>query len=620
MIIRKSAIQTKSEKMAQQRQLPPVITAHAAKSVSPQRKEMLRDEIDQGLYREEGSGVGYTFGSGRTAAGNVTMMSTPIKKTAQTSPGSGSPTTLGPSGYRGNGGTVRQIPEIYPPLWLTSNLNLPRDRATINAWSRAFFALNPVVRNAILLHSTYPISKMEIKCENKEVQDFFNNMAEEIELENICVQVAQEYWGLGESFIYAQLDEIHKKWSRLIIQNPDYIQVQHSISAGEPMISLRPDENLKRIVNSPKPSDVQQRKFLDPNIINYVKKGENIPLNNFYVSHLAMNLSPYDMRGTGLITSCFRQLMLFDIMREAKFHQAYNLINPITLIKVGNENYKPAPADLEYWRELFENAQNDKDFKIISHEGVTIERIGAQGGIIDISGDITQLLKEIYIGLLIPQVIMDGGGDVTYANGGVTLDVLRQRYFSFRNLLTLWLRRKIFAPISKLNGFYEKEGGVNKLIVPQVSFSRMSLFDTNDYIQSLMQLSKPSGEGGQKDVSRKTLFVSLGLDFEEEKRNVKQEMIDEIIAEKEKAALSAMSLDELKTLTVDSDIKEAPGQPLPGEEGAPGEEGGGGLPGMDLGGLGAPPQMPSGGGVGGGETSPAPAPKPAAAPTPPAGK
>src|SRR5690606_3962600 len=32
------------------------------------------------------------------------------------------------SSFRGVSNTVQQVPELYSPLWLNSNLNLPRDR------------------------------------------------------------------------------------------------------------------------------------------------------------------------------------------------------------------------------------------------------------------------------------------------------------------------------------------------------------------------------------------------------------------------------------------------------------------------------------------------------------
>ncbi len=612
---------TKTERFLGNRHSAPVASDHMSKVVSQYRREIMQEEVARGDFREKGS-TGYDLPRGyeeniKTSASNVVSNYSGFRKFGTSfSPGAG--TGAGAGSYRGSGGSLRQIPEIYSPLWLNSNLNLPRDRATINAWSRAFFALNPIVHNAISLHSTYPISKLSIKCKDERIQAFFEDMIEETNLMNICVQIAQEYWLLGEAFVYAELDERSAKWSRFLIQNPDYMVVKHSVVAGEPILSLRPDENLKRIVTSNRPSDIQQRQRLDQSIIEHVKRGENIPLSNFYASHLARRISPYETRGTGLVVSCFRHLMLFDKLRESKFSQADNMVNPLTLVKIGGagENYKPTPVDLEAWRQVFEEAQYDKDFKIFTHDAVTVERVGHNAGIIDISNDITQLLKEIYIGLMVPQVLMDGGADVTYANGGVTLDVLRQRYMQFRNMLSSWLRRKVFAPISKINDFYEREGGQKVLVVPEVEWNHMSLFDAGDYIQTLVQMAQ--GQGADKKVSVQTVYRSLGLDWEDEVRKMKVESIQDAINEKEKAALAAIPLTELRSLGPDDPIDEPEETPLPGEAppGGPGEEGGGGLPGLP--GLGPPPggpppAPPTGGGGGGAPEGGAP---PEAAPPP----
>lgn len=562
------------------------VSSNMARSVSQYRRDVLEEEVATGKFHSDGNNTQQVthdpFAPSR--AGFVTSNA----KSGLSKFGSISGTGGG-TGYRGSGGTLRQSPDIYSPLWLNSNLNLPRDRATINAWSRAFFALNGLVQNAISLHSTYPISKLNIKCKNPEVEKFFADMIEEIDLMNICVQIAQEYWILGEAFVYAELDENNRKWSRLLIQNPDYIVVQRSVVADEPIISLRPDDNLQRICKSNRPTDIQQRQKLDKSIIEHVKRGENIPLSNFYVSHLARRINPYDVRGTGLIVSSFRQLMLFDKMREAKFAQADNMINPLTLVKIGGEDYKPSPTDLDAWRQVFEEAQNDKDFKIFTHDKVTVERVGHNGGIIDISGDITQLIKEIFIGLLVPSVLMDGGADTTYANGSVALDVLRQRYMQFRNMLTIWLRRKIFAPISKINDFYEYVDQKKVLIVPDIEWNHMSLFDMGDYITTLKELATAE----KKHASYQTLYRSLGLSYEDEVQKMRKEEIDEIIRTKEKQALEAMSLNELRALGPSDEIQEAVESPLPGEKTTPvpgEEESGGGPPPPDMG---APPPPPS---------------------------
>lgn len=536
--------------------LPPEISPFLYKHVSQYRKEGLEQEMLSGKFREVGAQP-EQLGMVKTTAGLVHR----VKSAALSADPSG-------DNWRGNGNTVKQLPEVYSPLWLNSNLNFPRDRATVNAWCRSYFALNPIVRNAISLHSTYPISKLTIKCKNAKHQQFFETMAEEIGLMNLCVQVAQEYWTLGEAFVYGELDERAGKWSRLLIQNPDYMVVKRSVVAGEPIISLRPDENLRRICVGNKPSDVQQREQLDRSIIEHVKRGENIPLSNFYVSHLANKISPYEVRGTSLITGVFKQLMLMDRIRESKFAQTDDMINPLRIFKVGGgvSQYQPTPADLEGWRHVIEDASSDKNFKLITHDGFTVETVGAGAGIYDTGADITQLIKEMYIGLMVPSVLMDGGGDITYANGGVALDALKSRYFSFRNYLTDWLRRKIFAPIAKINNFYEVVDGKKILQVPDVDWNHMSLFDTNDYIAQLVTLAtaSPSPKG-----SIQTLYKSLGLEYEDEQRKMRREAIDAAILAKEVASLQTMSLTDLRALTDESEIKESKEGPLPGEVQSP---------------------------------------------------
>lgn len=47
----------------------------------------------------------------------------------------------------------------------------------------------------------------------------------------------------------------------------------------------------------------------------------------------------------------------------------------ITLVKVGSDEYLPTTEDLNAWREVFESASKDPDFKIFTHKDVNIEVI-----------------------------------------------------------------------------------------------------------------------------------------------------------------------------------------------------------------------------------------------------
>ena len=420
-----------------------------------------------------------------------------------------------------NRGVDRAIPEIYSPLFQVANLNLPRDRMTMNAWNRNFFDTHPIVRNAITLHATYPISKINVKCKHRKVEQFFNDMAERIDLFDAIAGVAFEFWKMGEAFPYAELDETNGIWSSIVIQNPDYVTVKKSGVSNVPIISLRPDEILKKIVTSNHPADVKLRQQIPDNIIHHIRKNEPIPLDNFNVSHLKMLSSPYDVRGTSVIVSCYKDLMLYDKLRECKFAQADSLVNPITLISVGGSGegeFHPTDAQLEAYRQIFEEAQWDKDFKIITHAAVKVERVGASGAILDTQNDFNFIRENLYAGLMVPKSIMDTEG-TAYASASVGLEVLRTRYITFRNMLEKWLEKKIFAPISQIQGFFEYKNKEKVLIVPEIDWNHINLYDLNDYVQALAPYVE------KNRVSMHTLYRSLGLNWEEEQRLVREEMV-----------------------------------------------------------------------------------------------
>ncbi len=469
-------------------------------------------------------------------------------------------------------------PDVYSPLYQLANMNLPRDRVTMNAWNRIFYDTMPMVRNCINLHSSYPISKINISSKSKKVQQFFSEMAEKIDLYSLVYGVALEYWKNGEVFCYGELDRDHGTWKRMTVLNPDYVTVKKSPIGDDVFISLRPDASLQRIIASNHPEDMKIKKKIPQHVLDCVRKGYNIPLNNLNVSHLKLLSSPYDIRGTSIIVSIYKDLMLYDQLRESKFAQAANMINPRTLVKLGGEDYKPTQADIEAFRQIFEEAQYDKDYTLVTHNGVTVEKIGNSGAIVDIASDIELIMNNIYAGLMVPKSLIEHES-VSYASSSIGLEVLRQRYDMFRNMLKKWLELKVFAPICELQDFFEYVDGEKRLEVPTVDFNNMNLYDMNDYITNIATFV------GNKQVSVQTLYRTLGLSYEEEGRRLKEEAINFAIRTKEEQILAGMRLSELLTLDPDKSITE------PAEDTAVPQapEEAMGLPGMDMPGMGGPP-------------------------------
>jgi hypothetical protein len=550
---------------------PTKISKKAADSISEVRRAQISDATNQQMDALENNNIHGSVAHSPSFRKNSLNL---IKNASIASPMS-SPSL--------SGTTDRMSPEIYSPLFQLANLNLPRDRVTMNAWNRVFYDTHPVVRNAINLHASYPISKINITCKNKKVQQFFMEMAEKIDLYSIVYGAALEFWKMGEAFPYAELDENLGVWNRITILNPDYVHVKKSVIGNHTLISLRPDANLQRIINSTSPADLSLRKYIPKHITNYVRKGQNIPLDAFNVSHLKLLSSPYDVRGTSVIVSIYKDLMLYDKLRECKFAQADGMVNPLTLVKLtGDNEYRPTQADIEAFKNLLEEAQYDKDFKIVTHGGVTIERAGFSGQTMDIATDVELIINNLYAGLMTPKALMDQES-ATYASSSVGLEVLRQRYDIFRNMMKKWLERKVFAPICEIQDFFEYRDGEKRLLVPSIDFNHMNLYDMADFITSIGQFV------GNKQVSMQTLHRSLGLGYEDERRRIREEMIDEQIFVKEQQALGAMKLAELMGLDPNKAITEppeglgaAPAEGLPGVPPPGGEMGG-------LEGLGGPP-------------------------------
>jgi len=522
------------------------VSRDAAESISNIRRAAITDAVNKEMDAGELGVTGSVAHSPSFKKSNMLKQASIISPVAQ-------PTT--------STHTDRMGPEIYSPLFQIANLNLPRDRVTMNSWNRIFYDTHPIVRNAINLHASFPISKINITCESKKVLQFFNEMSEKIDLYSIVYGAALEFWKLGEVFCYGELDESSGVWSRINILNPDYVHVKKNVIGNQTLISLRPDASLSRLINSNSASDLALKRYIPRNIIDHVRKNENIPLDNFNVSHLKLLSSPYDVRGTSIIVSVYKDLMLYDKLRESKFAQADGMVNPLTLVKLGGNDYRPSQSDIEAFRHILEEAQYDKDFKLVTHSDVAIERVGYSGGVLDITGDMDKILNNLYAGLMVPKSLMDQEGS-SYASSSVGLEVLRQRYDIFRNMIKKWIERKIFAPICELQDFFEYKDGKKVLMVPNIDFNHMNLYDMNDYVQSISQFVT------NKQVSLQTLHRSLGLSYEEERRRMKEEAVNDAIFAKEQQILGNMRLSEL--MNVDPNV----GVPEPAETVTGGDAGG----------------------------------------------
>jgi len=407
--------------------------------------------------------------------------------------------------------------------------------------------------------------------------------------------IGREFNIIGEVFPYSELNESTGEWERIIIQNPDFIDVKSNILT-EPVISLMPDEDLKRLITSTNPDDIALREQIPDDVLSYIYAGKNIPLHPRLVSHLARKNAPYDVRGTTQLTCVFKDLMLRDKYREAQFSIADNHVTPLKIFKVGTADgtYRPTADDLVAFRNMLEQATYDPNFTLVTHPGLEVQYVGSTGSILPLENEMDRIQDRVLTGLHISKAFTTSEGP-TYSNASVALEILQQRYVSFRTLIEKWLEWKIFRPVSKLQGFYKVVGRQQELIIPKVAWDKINLKNNREYQQSLEGLLRDN------KVSLKSMYKSLDLNYEEEMSNIKEEINDmkEIAYKLEQPYLGPENINvsqESKEQSMEkqkSDDEMAKGS---APEGGEGGDMGGDMGGMDLGGGGGGEDLLGGGG------------------------
>jgi hypothetical protein len=265
---------------------------------------------------------------------------------------------------------------------------------------------------------------------------------------------------------------------------------------------------------------------------------------------------------------------------------------------------------------MLEQATYDTNFTIITHTGFEMQYIGATGQILPLESEFDHIEDRILTGLFTSKAFTHGEGP-TYANASVALEVLQQRYVSFRGMIERWLERKVFAPISRVQDFTKYRNGVSELIIPKVNWQRINLKNNREYQGALEGLVRDN------KASLHSLYEALDLDYNTEVTNIKKEIDDvkEIAWKlqtpymgKENINVSAPLADEMGAQQAQSGPNEAGGGGDLGGDGgglAGGDLGGGGggdLGGGDLGGLGGGGGAGGLGDLGGGGGAAAPAP------------
>jgi len=400
-----------------------------------------------------------------------------------------------------NSNVIYGQPQFFSPVHTPINWQIPSKRLEVYQWSRFFYSNEPKVAAAIDFYSEYPMSNWTHECGDHDIKLYFDKMKRRLKLNLWAKMISHEVHLLGDCFPLAEIqcpschgsgkigDEIcdHAGGTikRIVILNPDYVEVEASPFNPEPLILLRPNEELVNMVHRKVPGHEK----LHPDVLKLIAAGQSIRLDNRNVAHLKYGETGYDTFGTGMVRRLFPTLSYKTKLMVAQWIVAERLIVPIKIVKVGSDERPAGPADIAAVQEQLSQTQNDPNLTIITHHAFDLEWKGASGSVLALSNEFELINQEILDGMMINNALLNGEGP-THQSAAIGVESMIRRLESFREKITDWLIDSIYLPEAKRQGFIRKnpETGTEEYMIPKIKWAPMHLRDKQQDRQFALQL------------------------------------------------------------------------------------------------------------------------------------
>lgn len=432
-------------------------------------------------------------------------------------------------------------PSIRSPLLNQSNFYMPEsDSSTgepnrlLNQWIAYYVKWHPMLGNLLSLHAELPLSRFALRgIDDPKILQFYEDMVESAELHLKMVELLKNYFTFGEVFPYAFWSDEYNCFTDLTFLDSNFVFVKghyllHSEEGDDvQFFELEPDPMLRNIVQSDDYVTSLLRESLDPEFVAAVRQNKRLMLSNFSTSMLSNKIKYSDIRGTSIVLRCLKRLLYQDKLYEAQYAIADAHVNPKWIWKLGQAGdlstggYMPTEEDLDAFRELLVQANNDPIFTIITHYAVNVDAVGLAGKILPIQPELQQIKDDILTALFSNEAVTTGQGP-NFATASVAFRAMMSRYIPIRAKVDRFLYHKIFAPVAYANKFYKRrqcdlDGSIrtgddesNQLIIPQIDWrSKTNLMDDGS-VKSIIASAVNTGR-----LPVKTLVEALDLDYNE---------------------------------------------------------------------------------------------------------
>jgi hypothetical protein len=443
----------------------------------------------------------------------------------------------------------------YSPQLSTDFLEKPQNLRERRAWYRHFYNSTEIVGAAIDLHSTIPLSKIRLrkpKASNPHIAEysyrFFSRMVDRLKLLKTLTEISHEYWLFGNAFLFvedhapyqdlgtqekavlqekgkAQSDLLLSKfqvrdtdpnyigWRKIMVLPPDQVRIVPKPFADNPVLEYLPDAETRGFLAKASVGGVEEQTkdrttqsrvpedLMDGLEGNAALTLQQDPYEGSFAYHLARKKSQYETMGVSILERCINTLLVKDKLRQAQTSIASRHMTPTRIVWGENLN----EGQVDDLRSQVDLALMDPDYSIIANYEVHWEEFGSNQRLLDLNSEFERYDSDLYAGLGVTKEMMTG--EASYSGSKISLELLNIQYMLFRDVLQEFIEKSLFEPVARRKGFVEKdEYGNETVIVPKISFTRLSIRDNDSVFEQVMALYN-KGSAPVDDV-----FDILGLD------------------------------------------------------------------------------------------------------------
>lgn len=205
-------------------------------------------------------------------------------------------------------------------------------------------------------------------------------------------------------------------------------------------------------------------------------------------------------------------------------------ITPKYLWKIGDKDNPALPEDLQAFRQVLFESNNDQQVNLITHHAVQLQVEGSAGRLLPLVPEFDFVSKRILTRMFTSQTLTDGSGP-SYANSAVALRVMMSRYIPPRVMLENFFTRKMFLPTAIARGYYkvttaQLKHGIKRSskdrepLVPILDWRhKQTLIDDSNTKNFLLSLRQ-----GFPGMSMKFICSAIDVPYDDLKQSIKDEM------------------------------------------------------------------------------------------------